>query len=441
MRRIISFILTACTFMCLMSACREKQASGEEHFSMGFADKTLEYGSMDEYYIAGYKGGRNPVGVLDPQRVKAIWIDNGATSLLIISVDCIGLDSGTVKEIRGSLKELVKKSGCDSVNVVSTHTHAGVDTLGLWGPVGINGKNVKFNRQIVSAAKQAAETAYGERTEGKLFYGTVETEDMQVDSREPQVYDTKLYQLRFVPLSAEKNGIRIISFAAHAESLRGNNLMISSDFPGEVARRIGEATGERVMFLPAAIGGLIMTPEFSENAVENMNITAERLTKYLLEPFEERSLAPNIAVSTVKFKTELENTLFIYYKFLGILGNEVTRDIFGGYKLSSELTLISLGDMTLALFPGELFPELLFGAKGYEGLYEKAGRYGVYDLMSVGLANDELGYIIPEEDFVLDSHAPYVKEAEDHYEETNSVGPHCAEDISTAFEKALKGIT
>ena len=42
----------------------------------------------------------------------------------------------------------------------------------------------------------------------------------------------------------------------------------------------------------------------------------------------------------------------------------------------------------------------------------------------VGLGNDELGYILPEYDFILDDSLPWFNEAEgDHYEETNSLGP------------------
>ena len=51
---------------------------------------------------------------------------------------------------------------------------------------------------------------------------------------------------------------------------------------------------------------------------------------------------------------------------------------------------------------------------------QMAGKYR----WIVGLGNDELGYIIPEYDFITHPDAPYVSEAEgDHYEETNSLGP------------------
>ncbi len=59
--------------------------------------------------------------------------------------------------------------------------------------------------------------------------------------------------------------------------------------------------------------------------------------------------------------------------------------------------------------------------------------------MIFGLCNDEIGYIIPPEDFLVDSDSPYVNHiddgtGEDHYEETNSMGPDTASRIMEVFE-------
>ncbi len=141
----------------------------------------------------------------------------------------------------------------------------------------------------------------------------------------------------------------------------------------------------------------------------------------------------------------MENTLFLYYRFLGILGNQVRRGLFGGYYIRSELTLLQLGDLTLALLPCELFPELVTDTGDPADpapLAETAKAYGIDNLIVVGLANDELGYVIPPSDFVLDEELPYIREAEGrHYEETNSVSPYAAEAIAGAFEEALKKLT
>ena len=68
---------------------------------------------------------------------------------------------------------------------------------------------------------------------------------------------------------------------------------------------------------------------------------------------------------------------------------------------------------------------------------------GISDLLIVGLANDEIGYIVPPSDFLLNEKLPYIEKTmdhkgENHYEETNAVGPLCAQAIADAFERAVQ---
>ena len=184
-----------------------------------------------------------------------------------------------------------------------------------------------------------------------------------------------------------------------------------------------------------------MTPEPFDGE-QNLAVTGQRIATVMQLKGRSRELQPEIAISRVTFDVALDNTLFRYYRFLGILENEVHRGLFGGYTMKTELTLIRLGDLTLALLPGELFPELVIGT-GEDGdptaLRELAAEYGVEELMVIGLANDEIGYIVTPSDYVLDADLPYVQEAEgEHYEETNSVGREAACALTKAFEKALK---
>ena len=78
-------------------------------------------------------------------------------------------------------------------------------------------------------------------------------------------------------------------------------------------------------------------------------------------------------------------------------------------------------------------------------LMEIARENGIEEMILIGLCNDELGYIVPPSDFLLNEKAPYIErthdyKGEDHYEETNSVGPKCAQCIADAFEKAVKNL-
>ena len=266
MKRKICKIIMASVAACLMlSSCRASSDAfflkTEGNWTMGFASTeiALPIDGEQPLYIAGYRQGAEIEGVLDLQRASALWMDTGSEGVLLIGIDCVGLSSGTVQTIRERLKDFCREVGCASVNVYSTHTHAGVDTLGLWGNVAQSGKNDDFMENLINSAVTSAKLAYERRTACKLYYGEILTEGLQEDSRRPSVYDATLHQLRFVPDDGS-NGVRMLFYAAHAESLRSDNRKVSRDFPGVAADIIKQQTGDETMYLPGAIGGLIMTP-------------------------------------------------------------------------------------------------------------------------------------------------------------------------------------
>lgn len=437
---------------------------------MGFGRQAIEVPEDSEQplYIAGYNSGAEIAGVLDLCCAQAVWMDTGDDGILLIGVDCVGLNSTTVQTIRQRLEQFCKETGCTAVNIYATHTHAGVDSLGLWGPLMVDGKNDEYSANLINAAVAAAKQAYENRTVGTLHIGSVETENMLRDSREPYVYDPNLYQIRFEPAdiknanskTSPSSGIRMYLYGAHAESLRSSNPFVSRDFPGVLCDIVEETTGDNAMFMPGAIGGLIMTKELITPYTANLKMTGELLAEYALSitPDTEKELEPSLSFASTAFSAPLDNIGFLFYKFLGILDNDAYRDPSSatGYALDSEMALLKLGDTLFCLMPGEIFPELVWGGEyGYanpdgtddpdgaenpEPLAEIAAGHGFENLLVIGLANDELGYIVPPSDFLLNEDAPYLEKTmdykgENHYEETNSVGPETANVIAEVFEK------
>ena len=437
--------------------------SGENakwHFGFGRAQIIPDETSEEPLYIAGYNTAMEITDVLDYCEARAAWIDNGGKGLLLIGIDCIALDSGVVETIRKSLSNM---ENCASIHVYATHTHAGADTLGLWGPTAVDGKNSAYMERLIEAAKAAGHAAAKDRKAGKLYYGAVETdaEDMLRDSRIPDVFDANLHQLRFESENGER-GLRMFFYTAHAESLRSVNSKLSRDYPGLLCDTVSEKTGDDTMFMPGAVGGLLMTREFVPTgmqslAEENLRITGEKIAAYALsiQPENERELAPKLALSTAYFEVPLDNTGFLLFRFLGILSNRAAKGKGAtGYKVETELSVLQLGDVTAALIPGEIFPELVYGGAYGDAnkdginptpLCEIANEYGAGTLLVIGLANDELGYIVPPSDFLLNEDMPYIEKTmdykgENHYEETNSVGPQCAGIIAEAFYAAMAAL-
>ena len=65
--------------------------------------------------------------------------------------------------------------------------------------------------------------------------------------------------------------------------------------------------------------------------------------------------------------------------------------------------------------------------------------------MIIGLANDELGYVLPPNDFILHEETPYFENGHDihgrrHYEETNSLGPKTAETIAQTVAEIINTV-
>jgi hypothetical protein len=85
-----------------------------------------------------------------------------------------------------------------------------------------------------------------------------------------------------------------------------------------------------------------------------------------------------------------------------------------GGVVRSEVSLTRVGPLWLAGVPGELLPKLGLALK--EAMRAAGALYPAV----VGLANDELGYILPQEDYCYPDD-PFSPGA--HYEETMSVGP------------------
>ena len=452
-RNALALALALCIPVCGNAVYNKEETATETwRFGFGKAEIALPEESGQPLYISGYNQGWEIDGVIDLCQARAAYIDCGGEGVLLIGIDCIALDSGTVRSIRERLSDI---ENC-SINVYATHTHAGPDTLGLWGPAGVNGKNEAYMANLIDAAEQAARQAVSGKKTGALHFGKVLTQNMLRDSRYPEVADENLYQLHF---SAEDGsaGLRMLFYCAHAESLRGSNRLVSRDYAGLLCDQVQNSTGDDTIFMPGAVGGLLMTKEFvstsyPKGAQQNLQITADKLTEYALSIQDEREIAPEMAFARNSFTVPLDNPAFALYKFLGILNNDsLEGESATGYHVRSELSVLRMGDIAVALIPGEMFPELAYGGQfgqmNPQGenpvpLKEIAEKFGVKELLLIGLCNDELGYIVPPSDFLLNEENPYLERTqdslgEDHYEETNSVGPMCAGAIAQAFEKTL----
>lgn len=434
-------------------------------WSVGFAKEKLtpEDVSADTYYIAGYNTNNPALDVLDDMYAKAVYLDDntGRGGVVICAIDCVGISRADINDIRQKVIESGKLSCVKSINVCATHTHSAIDTQGLWGSAFYSdGKNDAFMQSLKEKTVQAIIAAYEARENGKLYFGTAEAQGMQADTRTPIDYDATVTSIRFSPEDG-CDDTYIVNFACHAEMLGAKTTVVSADFPAYMAKEIDEKTGgANVMFINGAIGGLISGDKL-EDVLRNPEFDCLAYTKQygkdvaslVLATDNETELVPLINIKSQAVSVACDNTALLLARFIGVLNNDVEKTAFNKVAIISEVSYMELGSKQIGVYmiPGELSPELESGNffTAEESPLGTEADYKVLSEMSdcahsfvLGLCNDEIGYIIPENDFVLHEWLPYFNIPYDdferkHYEETNSVGPQTAGILLEAMDKLI----
>ena len=439
-----------------------------ENFTCGFAVSVLtpDDAGKKKYYIAGYDSNNPAKGVLDDMYARSVYIDDntGTGGVIMCGVDAVGISRHDINLIRKIVIESGKIPNLKSINISATHSHSAIDTQGLWGEkIYKCGRDEEFMKSLRRKTADAIIRSYENRTDGKMYYSVKKTEDLQFDCRTPDTFDSNLTKLRFESLDGEKN-IVIVNFASHAELLGSSTKNISADFPAYMIKEIEENNKNcDAVFFNGAIGGMISAKEIRK--VYRETIDCEKYTKQFGKMLgeivnsmtEEKELPCCINIRSVPVKIKASNFVLILARLLKVLNNDIAR----GRKrneafIYSEVGYLELGNGEIGMFmiPGELFPELYNGEflTEYMSATGKRAEYTVLKDMTdakhtfvIGLCNDELGYIIPDNDFFLNEKLPYINSGNDrfgrnHYEETNSTGPDTARTILENMNDLIRGV-
>lgn len=439
-----------------------------EFFTCGFAKTVLTPEDVEsgKYFIAGYDSNNRAKAVLDDMFARAVYIDDntGRGGVILCCVDAVGISRKDINDIRRLVIESKKIPALKSINISATHSHSAVDTQGLWGEkLWKSGRDDSFMEILKRKTADAIIAAYESRKDGRLFFAVTETQDMHFDCRTPIAYDKNLTRIRFEAFDASEE-IHIINFASHAELLGSKTKTVSADFPAYMIKEI-EASEKNInaVFFNGAIGGMISAKKIKKvyrNEIDCEAYTKEfgkRLGEIANALDNETEIEPLINVSSAPIKIAASNFVLILARLLKVLNNDILRP---GKRseafICSEVGYLELGKNRIGAFliPGELFPELWNGEflTAEESATGKNADYKTLkDMCScehqfvIGLCNDELGYIIPDNDFLLHEKTPYIDKATDrfdrgHYEETNSTGPNTARTILTETDKLIASV-
>lgn len=109
----------------------------------------------------------------------------------------------------------------------------------------------------------------------------------------------------------------------------------------------------------------------------------------------------------------------------------IKRGMAKKWQVRTEMAAWKIGPASFLTFPGELYPEIVNGGieapEGQDFLIQPVETPPLRDKMQgkykfvIGMANDELGYIIPKSEW--DNEAPWMYGNKELYGEENSLGP------------------
>ena len=399
---------------------------------LGYARRSLvpdDY-NQKEYYIAGYLSYPPNImsGVIDDQAVRVICLDDssGRGSVVFAVIDCVGIFGTDIRRIRERLADFAKENNIVSINISSIHCHSAIDTQGLWGDLPkmlknnvkaikdgryddiISGRDPEFMENLFEKTADAIKEAFDSMQRGKLSYVRTDAIDFARDKRPPYVWDKDIVRLRFIPDNGSEETVAAF-MAAHPTALGAKNTLLSSDYIASMEQEINKAGKNFIFFQGAELAIAQQRDCITEHdGSEGWQEYGKTLGRFLLSIPEE---------------DERRVATFINIK---------NREIF-----------IPADNLSLALIPGELAPEILLGgAYGADESFNRtAWEYPPMrdmipdgrELSVIGLCNDAMGYILPDNDYgsVI---------AKGHYEEAVSAGKRAGSTITKAFGELVKSL-
>ncbi len=420
-------------------------------------------------WVAGFGQNRAATAIHDDLWAIACVLDDGHTRLGVVALDAIGFFHDDTLEVRRALPARWK---LDYVTVSSTHNHSTPDLMGLWGPhILQSGLDPRYRRQVINAAAQALGHAVQALQPARVAFHEIATptDGLVADTRKPIVFDPDIRVMHFTSVAKGTTIGSIVAWANHPETPWSKNTEITADFCGYLrdalergfaheGRELATGVGGIHLYVNGAVGGLMTThpsvtvrdpflqQDFKEPSHAKARAVGHQLASRILSELGKTNTAPaEVAPIGIYARTiglPVDNKLFLAAGYLGLIDRGHSR----WKTMRSEVALLTIGDASIACVPGEIYPEIING-----GIERSPG--GDFDLEPVevpplrelmpgrikfifGLANDELGYIIPKSEW--DEKPPFLYGSDGVYGEVNSCGPDTARLIHSALAELCR---
>lgn len=395
-------------------------------FQAGYAQAVITPSLERPVFLAGFGRNRRAQTVHDDLTARALALKQNGRCLIVVALDLISLHRAQCAAI--ARRVAAQLPGAQTL-IACTHTHHGPDTLGLWGPdEQTSGVDAAYLDFLFDTVVNTAVAAAAGLQAVHLASTSVVVPGVAKNFRDPAITDEELTCLQFRAVAGQRPLATWLIFPCHPEVLWDENPHITADYIYPLRQRVEAKTGAPCLVHVGALGGM-MSPNVVDHSFAAAAAMGEALARAALMVLAAAPARPvgHFGYTRRDFAVPMANPLFEMAAASGLLPDVKQPD----GTILTEASLLRLNDAWLFAVPGELLPKL---GLQYRALLQEAGARVT---AVIGLANDELGYILPQEDFTPPQN--YLDPGSS-YEESMSIGPETGPRLTAALHALLQNL-
>lgn len=355
-------------------------------------------------WLGGYGFGRErqSAGVLAPIFVRAFVVSDGERTVAFAENETQGAFAaykrGTYGLIDvGAAVEAATSGAIPRAHVIvsSDHSHSGPDTTGVWG--GLPDSYLAFLRdQTIGAITDA----FAARQPVQLLTGTSDATALLHSQFDQPPNDQVDGELRVLvasdPLDARNHHAVLINFAAHATVMGATNLLVSGDWPSVVASKVEEALGvDTAVVMVGAVGRTQPNRDSiaGDTDPDKLEAYASDVTARVLDATGHLTASAGTRVDAAQLflREPYSNQFFDFALLSSAIARSNQPPWLDGTVVGTLVSAARVGDLFFAAVPGEAYPAIQFALRE---------RVPAAQHFILGLANDQLGYLIaPQEGY------------------------------------------
>lgn len=337
-----------------------------------------------EQYLGGFALARSGSEIFSRLEVRAFVVRCGGLQVAIVGIDNLGLMREDVEWMKSGIAGFAN----GAVFLCSSHTHAAPDLVGFWGRWFLSsGRDRAYLAQVRKGVVDAVAAAAASARPARLWLAeaALPPRGLVKNSKRSEVFDRRITVLQARDAVSGEPIAALLHLSCHPEVLRRGNVKVSSDYVGALCDAWRAAGLGEPVFVSGALGAMV-TPGISPNGEEGVPLMGARLCELAKAALPAaREVQPRgLEVRRRDVFSPFTSPALL----LGRLSLVIPREVYGG-MVRSTVGYLRLGDVEIATVPGEMEPTLAARIRR---------ESGKPNLLVFGLVDDELGYLLSEDD-------------------------------------------